>query len=556
MTLQDDRLAISVGTLPGQVTRWGADEASAGDIPRGLQFGTSDPGGFKDAQLQLTRPVNARWPDLRLLENAKIYGRGGLTAWEGRLQETPSAAGAEESWSPGAVGWSAHLEDDPSFLEIYVDSDLQKWGEPSASRRRIQAEANQDMVPTGPLLASIVGGQLASGIFCNFSGFTHTNGRATLGEADYLGLIPIDYILYDYEQLTNLAEAAAWESTISLGIDDALQTSTVTGTNHKRTNTPLSQQKVTANRTDQTCARLRDMYEAAAATGVMSDKTLWANLTVVGRHKLPLHGTWPNVGVYGSEVIQHVLGRAAPLLNYTAQSIAATTFAIPHLVFTEGTTAAAVIEAVNAFHQYSWGVGDNRTFYFRPTTSYRKRWRVRRSGGDEIDLLGPQAEDAINGVVCSYTDPAGSTRVVGPPGTAGAYATSASLVDTSVENPVNLAGIPRKWARIDLSFVTTAEGAIQVAAAYLAIRKTLAASRGSVKAYGLVEDEHGALYPVWAMRAGDSCTWMDGDGIERPIISTNYDHDSRLNTCDCDATPHRWEAMNERMGVVLVGIAD
>src|SRR5262245_34986608 len=127
MTLQEDRLAISIDLPDGHTKRWGADEQGGGDVPRGLGFGTADPGGFKDAQLSLSRPINARWPDLQLLAPVRIYGRGNRTAWEGRLQETPSAAGAEESWSPGAVGWSAHLEDDPSFAEIYVSRDMSEF---------------------------------------------------------------------------------------------------------------------------------------------------------------------------------------------------------------------------------------------------------------------------------------------------------------------------------------------------------------------------------------------------------------------------------------------
>ena len=45
-------------------------------------------------------------------------------AWQGRLERAPRVSGDQMAVSPAAVGWQAHLEDDKSAVEIYVDRDL------------------------------------------------------------------------------------------------------------------------------------------------------------------------------------------------------------------------------------------------------------------------------------------------------------------------------------------------------------------------------------------------------------------------------------------------
>src|ERR1700754_917827 len=116
-----EQLAMSVTHADGRVTRWGGDEPGAGDIPRGLRFGTSIPGGFKDCSCSLARRIDIDYPDLRLFDDVRVYGPGNETVWEGRQQQFPRQGGTEFSIDVGAVGHSAHLEDNNGFREIYVD---------------------------------------------------------------------------------------------------------------------------------------------------------------------------------------------------------------------------------------------------------------------------------------------------------------------------------------------------------------------------------------------------------------------------------------------------
>ncbi len=96
---------------------------------------------------------------------------------------------------------------------------------------------------------------------------------------------------------------------------------------------------------------------------------------------------------------------------------------------------------------------------------------------------GDQAEDVFNGVVVTFTDPVGRRRVVGPPGV---YAdrTDASLVDTDPLNPVNLNGIPRRYAVLQLSVVTDEAGAIRIGSIFLAEQKTAKRARRASPVFG------------------------------------------------------------------------
>lgn len=552
---REGRLAASVTLPSGQVKRWGPDEQATADILTGLTFSTSDPGGFKDSNFGLARDIDIEWPDLRLLLNLELYGAGGRTAWEGRLQERPGRHGDDRTVSPGAVGWSAHLNDRP-FQEIYIDELVSNWGTPTINRR-IQLNAGGFDLSKINVVESALGpgGSNGAAVLFELLGFTKANTERA--EAWYYGNgVDIGKLLYDFivpkaggsELLTNAAV---------LSTNDVAG-SVQEGTNHKRT--AAAQQTITAPGAGYKYAYFKSLFEAAEFEGQSGgDSYGFSNPKVIGRHGLTMYGAWPNVGFYASDVIADIVGRFAPKLNFTTGSegtIQPTSYVIPQLAFRDLIKPADAILAVNAYHQWSWGVEDDRTFFYRPTSTYRKRWRIRRSKGDQDELLGPQADAAFNGVVVSFTDPSGVQRVVGPPEMSTAYATSESLADTRPTNPVNVAGITAKWGELQLGFVTDVSGAIQVGAFWLAAQLENATARGSVRVTGVVEDEYGAYYPAWAMRAGDSATVVDGDKIERRIVETTYENDSRQCTCQLDSTPHKFEALMERMGIALVGVVD
>lgn len=551
------RLAISLLDPAGGVAaRWGPDEAAVGDVPRGLGFSTSDPGGFKDATVALARRLDVEWPDLRLLRDIKIYGAGERSAWEGRLQEIPSHYSSDYSITPGAVGHIAELDDDPSFTEIYVSRDVNAWQGPSVQRRLGMLGASWNVFEAG------VEPDPSTGIPSLRMPITDT--WATLGMCEsYFDGGPGVEIASLFWERTSVSNAGGTEPQAGFVFDifsspDDVQTGAEyladQHTAAKDSDGPSTFTPTTARR----WVGLRWYYPAGGGTAGIIWESIVRRLAVFGNHGLTKRGDAPNQGYYGDDVIADIVSRTAPRLRFTTGtngSIQPASFVIPHLVFKEPGKGSDAILAVNAFHQRFFGVYENRQFFWLPTSTYRKRWRIRRSKGHGIDLLGPQAEDSVNGVVVKFTDPAGQTRVVGPPGCSSADETSALLEDDSPTNPVNAAGIPRKWGVLDLGFVTDIPGAIQVGYAWLRMKLESASARGSVSVTGCVEDDAtGALYPAWYMRAGDSAIVTDGDNVERRIIETNYDHDSLTLIANMDSTPHKQEALMERMGVVLEGV--
>lgn len=551
----ETRLAISAlaSDYRTVTARWGPDSGAIADIPKGLQFTTSDPGGFKDASLSLARRIDLDWPDLALLKPIRIHGVGGRIAWEGRLHELPAHHADDYAISPTAVGHAAALDDDPSFREIYVGRDLAEYEEATARRKLNVIEGGTfaprpyetlpDPITGLPCLRMNIEGAWA--------------GRAPLIEVALDAGPGCKIAAMDNEWLLSTNDANfALEQRVG---DDDLETAFISSGD-------LATGATSGFGTFAPATAKRwlfwEWYYSITTAGADGQQFVATarKLAWFGAHGLPIRGAFPNRGLYASDVIANIVQRCAPGLTYTTGtdgSIEPSEYVIPHLTFREPTKGSDAILAVNAYHQRSWGVEDHRRFYWRSTDKPRKRWRIRRSLGHGIDLLGPQSESAINGLVVKFTDAAGVTRVVAPPGCTTADVTSELLADTSPTNPVNAAGITRKWGELQLGFVTDYAGAIQVGYAYLTDTLRFAASRGSVVVTGLVEDdETGILYPAWCMRAGDSAVNTDGDGIERRIIETTYDNDARQLTANLDSTPHKVDALMERMGLALVGFVD
>jgi hypothetical protein len=547
------RLAISVTHADGVLTRWGPDDVSSRNVPTGLSFSTSIPGGFKDMSCSLLRELTVDYADEALFDNVRIYGPGNETAWEGRIVQFPRQHADQFSVQPGAVGWSAHLQDDTSFREIYVDRDLTQWRGPSVQRQIDQAnlgaglqgcEATADTTTGFPSLVTSITGPWTT---ANYSeGWYDSSG------------IQIGSLYYAWKKGNDPSQADTnwhWHANIADGDGGTL---VVDSSGELRAAGPGSG-TVTAGTGVKRFAMVTLNYGATGGANGFVYRINWTCLAAYGTHGLAKRGTNSATdaqGFYASDVIANIVSRTAPLLTYTTGldgSISPTTFVIPQLAFLDPTTGADAISIINGYHLYEWGVYDNREFFWRPPNPDRLTWEARLSDGAQVSLEGDDANNIFNGVFITYQDPAGKKSTAGPPNS-GADTTDSALEDDSDTNPVNAHGIPRRWGRLEISQPCTPAAAVQLGSVWLA-EHSLPSRRGQLTLTGTVDHPTQGKRPVWAVRAGDYIRLADrpNDAIRR-IIETSYDHDQRRLTASLDNTVFRLDALLERIGIGLVGV--
>jgi hypothetical protein len=129
------RESTEVVTPSGKRYRWASDEPQAENVPRDERWSDIMPGGFETLDQTLPRKPSIDYSDLERLSRITRYDASGNVIWQGRLERAPRVSGDQMAISPSAVGYQAHLEDDKSVKEVYIDRDLSGWGEATAPRR-------------------------------------------------------------------------------------------------------------------------------------------------------------------------------------------------------------------------------------------------------------------------------------------------------------------------------------------------------------------------------------------------------------------------------------
>jgi hypothetical protein len=540
------RESTEVVTPSGKRYRWASDEPQAENVPRDERWSDIMPGGFETLDQTLPRKPSIDYSDLERLSRITRYDASGNVIWQGRLERAPRVSGDQMAISPSAVGYQAHLEDDKSVKEVYIDRDLSGWGEATAPRRLALAGVSGGLAMGWS--NSVIGAGDTGGIpalVMELQSLT-ANGTSSreVGEFWYNGQgVALGSLTYS----VNGSEAGAdanWITVAVLSTDD-IHTATDTGTDHNGGD--ASNQTVTATADNRTWATFQARYTAnSTADGTWYQH--WQRPTVFGNHGLTKRGAAPDQGFYDGDVIGHALSRWCPSLSYTSESLISDSFVIPHLAFKDPTTVGEIIKQATRFRLRDWAVWEGPLFWLHDRNARGTKWRA-RVGPTQLEETGPQVDRLWNSIIVQYQDVDGSTRTVGPTGS-GVDTESAYLLDDDPENPANKAGIIRR----DLLTmgVSTPEGAIEVGRRFLEQSKQLDSS-GRARIVGHVQDDRGVWHPYSHVRAGDQIAFVDAsDSGYRRIVKTDKSRSDRSCSIDLDAPPEGLQALLERLGVVLV----
>jgi hypothetical protein len=541
------RLHGLLTTPNGNAYRWAQDERRPENCYSDLSFSTVMPGGAENCDCVLPRKTNVNYQDLTRLSTMQWKGAGGRIAGEYRLEKTPRVtSSSERSISPQLVGWQAHLDDDTSAAEVYLDRDLSHWQAASRALKIVRyATSGYEVVADASVDVDMTSGIPALNLTLTGTGSAIDCICEAFYDAGPGALVASTYYDYTSQNTTSSYTGQIGTSSDDIETSTSLSADLLTGTNSSGTGTQIG----TANRFGVI------QFSITGTPGDGDHVLMMRRLTQWGNHGLSKQGTAPNDGLYASDVIANAISRWAPLLRFTTGAdgaIKPTSMIIPQLEFREMTTVSEILKQANRFSLNDWwvdeGDGNGPTFHYAERNSYGRKWRARVAPA-KLSETGPQVDRLWDSVIVRFQDVDGTTRTVGPTG-ALTNTTSDSLLDTDPLNPINQLGIKRP-AILDMGIVSTVDAATEVGRQFLIRAKDLDQS-GSAEIVGHCEDDQGVMHPAWAVRAGDQISFVDAaDTSYRRIVKTSYAHNERTNSIDLDSPPEGMDALLERLGASL-----
>lgn len=533
-------LTVLITGADGVQYRLGPDEPDAAWVPENIAWGSTVPGGWKDGSFNLRRRIDEDVP-LRLLDEVEIIDEHGQTVYEGRIHKLPRQHGEDYLLGVECLGWAAHLLDDKSFREIYVDRDMANWGEmPLEEKERLAAGA----IDFGSFSWTTENGALV----CAFP--NQALGAFVRAELWYEAPAGIEVALIQYQgsETTRPTGYTAPRLVATPDRDYAIVADvynlTFDGTIRSQFLTVASRRYISF-----------DAYSAGnVATPAAGANQRVSKIGVHGTHGLTSYPTLTGDGMEGyyiDDVLSNALSRVALKLNFSTGeggSIERPPLVIPQVAYPDAGPVENVILDLNKYVLWDWLVYENRTLFYRPTDPDRLTWEARMDRGTHLSLEGDDAENAYNGAMVRYSLPDGRTRVAGPTGS-GFDVESALLEDTSAESTVNQHGYPRRWIELDISFPTLDDYAPVIGAAYLA-QAALPARSGDITLRGEVEHPTKGMRPVREVRAGDWIRLSDHPAdVPRRIISARHTNDQQETVVSVGNDMNKVDAALEQVGV-------
>lgn len=366
-------------------------EEAVGVVPEGLSL-SADMQGPASCSFTLRRPADVVWSELQAANQVQV-DVDGVPVWGGRINQTPaSGKGVGEQIAVSAQGWAAHLGDDQGTRK-WVTQSMAGWADVRGSLSANLAAMTAAGTVTTDGGVTVIGWPKGSPVAtANAVGVMRDLGPGNTADRVYVDMMVTSpdanvtaYVIgsddpwwahgsrLDYSaNATNIYTAGTW---YTLGGTIATPRRYVTvilwyGGGAGTWGTDV-------------LAKIKGCRIGTTAT--VSNTTYDSTLTA-------------------SQVVTDTLGwGAAPLLDAVNAQVTATSFVIPEFAPDGYRTPREIIEAVNAYHDYVWGVDALRRPYWRarPTDPLFEVGSF--SGGQFDDASLGNLDRIYNRVIVEYT---------------------------------------------------------------------------------------------------------------------------------------------------------
>lgn len=546
-----DDLSWTVRPAGKTPSRWAHDEPDPANVIEDCTFSSQMNGGYKDASTEHPRDPRRSYADYEPYGDVGIALKGGDVVWEGRTEKPSGSVGGRRGTGISAAGWAAALEDDKAAQFGGIDGDLSKWGEPSTQHRLDSSKAGYPIVASASAGFSDKG-ETPPGVVIDFTNVSLEEGRNETGEQCYYGGgVDIGRLLSGFKVLAGGTGSAPWTDYLRVSIDDVLSTYK-DGTDLNAT-TQSGAVELEAPTDGYKYAHLVSAWTGTGGGANMTDIRAWLTPKVVGRHGLPLQGTWPNVGFTAARMLRYLIPELAAPLTATDESLEDDGFVISQAWFSDPGTVAVIVDALTKYGLLDWFVYEDKLFQLRRPGSYGRVWKAYASRVDREGDAGQDGQRLWEELKVSWQDVSGRTLYAGPPGS-GADFVADGLRVTDPDHPAVKAEVTRREC-LNLQEICSPEAAIRAGERWLVEANELSQA-GKASFTGYLLDNKGIMRPVSQMRAGDYIDFADlpDEGL-RKVTSCSYTHLARTASADLDAPAEDVKALLERYGATLTRLS-
>lgn len=528
---------VRVKRAGGDWTTLGTEEAR-GVTPEGLTL-SADTQGPSSCSFTLRRDPVFPWGDLAAGNQVQVEVAG-VVVWGGRVAKTPgSGRGAGQQIAVSCEGWRAHLDDDQGSL-FWVSSDLSRFQDtrtlPGVNLGAMTAAGKVQNDRGVITLGWDAGSWVTLGVGAAVT-FDAGPGRQWLGSYfDVMFTSPDANV-----QVYVIGNDSTWWN--NPGRVDVVSG---VGTNNWPANTGVAIGGNLGANPRRYCTFMLYYVGPAGqwATGGPDKIARISGVRMIrALRDINFSSPYPS-NLLASNVVQDAISTGlTPLLSSDTSLITTTSFVVPEYAPDGYRTPRELIEGINAFHDYLYGVTADRRAFFKPRPTVPAFEVGSYSGGAFDDSSLGDLSAIYNRVIVQYTEPAGTPQ---------------SEVRTNANTLLTAQGFTRSM-RLPVSATLTQAGAQQIGDVWLARHANAPMSGSITVAPGDVRDMSGqVVHPsVLLTRTGERLRISDrvdpvtgAVGRVGTIVNVTYDPAAETAAVQLDNDTASFETFLNRLAAI------